>query len=513
MLWINKRKEEKKVKKRTSIILSAILALMVLLNSMMCGSISVQAANGGYNTEVDEGIAVVIVQQTGTMYIVDKDKKVYNKYSYDSWRSQGTGFFVGEKGKDPQYLLTNHHVVDLFLENGKGGEVEGFQGEYGKQNGVTLYYYFVGKFSLRVYYSDDDYDGAVVVDYIEGGNDADCAILKLDAPTDKRKPLTLKVPTDDMRGASVYAVGFPGVAENPLTDASKWSMKDSTVTPGAISKLVTASGTRVHSIQMTAEINHGNSGGPLVTDGDGYVIGMNTWGWSGGDDASELYYAVNIEHAIALMDKNNVKYTLADNNGTSDEQEQPEETLPANAEVPSVNTEVSPADTDKSGGMNPVLIVVGVIVVAAVVGAVLVVLKKSGKNQGKTSGKTVAAEPKPQTASAVTTPKAKGPVARSLSPQHGGLSVSVSTTPILVGRDRTKCAIAYADGTAGVSGRHCSIAFDLSTQSFVVTDLGSTYGTFLMNGQRLQANVPCRLKVGDSFYVGDKANVIRLELG
>ncbi len=507
MLWINKRKEEKKVKKRTSIILTVLLALTVLLSGMMCGSISAQAANGGYNTEVDEGIAVVIVQATGTMKIVDKDKNVYQQFSYDSWNSQGTGFFVGEKGKDPQYLLTNHHVVDSFLENGKGGNVGIVMGNYGTApNGVALYYYFEGKFSLRVYYSDDDYDGAVVVDYIEGGNDADCAILKLDAPTDKRKPLTLKVPTDDMRGASVYAVGFPGVAENPLTDASKWSMKDSTVTPGAISKLVTASGTRVHSIQMTAEINHGNSGGPLVTDGDGYVIGMNTWGWSGGDNASDLYYAVNIEHAMALMDKNNVKYTLADSEDASDEQEQPEETLPANAEVP-------PADTDKSGGMNPVIIVAGVIVVAAIVAAVLVVLKKSGKNQGQSSGTAASVGQNQQTAPTGPASKAKGPVARSLSSQHNGLSVSVSTTPILVGRDKMNCAISYADGTAGVSGRHCSIAFDLASQSFVVTDLGSTYGTFLMNGQRLQANVPCRLRVGDSFYVGDKANVIRLELG
>ena len=34
-----------------------------------------------------------------------------------------------------------------------------------------------------------------------------------------------------------------------------------------------------------------------------------------------------------------------------------------------------------------------------------------------------------------------------------------------------------------------------------------------MNGQRLTPNVPYRLRAGDSFYVGDPANVLRVELG
>ena len=71
----------------------------------------------------------------------------------------------------------------------------------------------------------------------------------------------------------------------------------------------------------------------------------------------------------------------------------------------------------------------------------------------------------------------------------------------------------YVEGTAGVSGRHCSVAYDGTAGEFIVTDLQSTYGTFLMNGQKLNANVPCRIKPGDGFYVGDRANAIRVELG
>ncbi|MCI8991072.1 MAG: trypsin-like peptidase domain-containing protein, partial [Lawsonibacter sp.] len=40
------------------------------------------------------------------------------------WR--GTGFFVGEAGKNPQYIVTNCHVVEEFILAGKalgGGEL------------------------------------------------------------------------------------------------------------------------------------------------------------------------------------------------------------------------------------------------------------------------------------------------------------------------------------------------------------------------------------------------------
>ena len=102
---------------------------------------------------------------------------------------------------------------------------------------------------------------------------------------------------------------------------------------------------------------------------------------------------------------------------------------------------------------------------------------------------------------------------RSLAVQHNGLAVVVRDTPVLIGRDPNSCKVVYVEGTAGVSVRHCSVAYDGTAGEFIVTDLQSTYGTFLMNGQKLNANVPCRIKPGDGFYVGDRANAIRVELG
>ena len=43
-------------------------------------------------------------------------------------------------------------------------------------------------------------------------------------------------------------------------------------------------------------------------------------------------------------------------------------------------------------------------------------------------------------------------------------------------------------------------------------DLNSTYGTFLMSGQKLSPNVPYHLRPGDRFYLADQNNTIALEL-
>ena len=63
-----------------------------------------------------------------------------------------------------------------------------------------------------------------------------------------------------------------------------------------------------------------------------------------------------------------------------------------------------------------------------------------------------------------------------------------------------------------VKGPSSETAFD-EMQNMIETDLNSSYGTYLMSGQRLTPNTPCHLRAGDSFYVGDRGNVLRTELG
>ncbi|HIY16266.1 MAG TPA: FHA domain-containing protein, partial [Candidatus Intestinimonas stercorigallinarum] len=103
---------------------------------------------------------------------------------------------------------------------------------------------------------------------------------------------------------------------------------------------------------------------------------------------------------------------------------------------------------------------------------------------------------------------------RSLSAQHGGATVSVAGQQgVLVGRDGSVCSIVFKEGTPGVSARHCSVVWDGRTGEFLLTDLKSTYGTFLATGQKLTPGVACRLKAGDTFYLGEQSNALRVELG
>ena len=97
------------------------------------------------------------------------------------WR--GTGFFVGEAGQDPEYIVTNCHVVEDFILAGKA----------------------IGGGELHVLFDQDDEAEAYLVDY---DYEKDIAVLKLEEPTDKRSSLQLREVEDGMLGDEVYAVGY-----------------------------------------------------------------------------------------------------------------------------------------------------------------------------------------------------------------------------------------------------------------------------------------------------------------
>lgn len=359
----------------------------------------------------------------------------------------GTGFFVGKSGENPQYLITNHHVVELFLAAGGG------------QSGSLL----------RVIYDQDHVEEAYVVEY---NAEADLALLRLGAPTDKRKPLQLSVPTSDLVGSTVYAVGYPAIPDEAVTSVTVYSTEDATVTSGSVSRLLTESGTGRKLLQMDVAIHGGNSGGPLV-DGSGAVVGVNTFGiQQDGVDVETLNYALSVEEVIPLLERNGVAYEMA-------------------------------------GEGLPIWIIaaIGGGVLLLVVVVVVLLVSRKGK---KTPAPAQAPAPNPQMAQPQ--PAARRPMLRSLSPQHGGMTVPLGSQPVLIGRDMGSCKLVFREGTPGVSARHCSVAWDSASGAFVLTDLKSTYGTFLANGQQVAPGVPCRLGVGDLFYLGDRENTIRVEM-
>lgn len=400
----------------------------------------------------------------------------------------GTGFFVTD-----QYLITNFHVIESFEEYGSGElvslTVDGIQ--------------ISGRAKVRAYYDSKDNEEAYVVGY---DSIRDIAVLRLGSPTSKRTPLSLRIPTEDMVGNTVYAVGFPGLADNILADStSSWGKNDSTVTSGTISRLVTQSGTGQRNIQIDCDIKHGNSGGPLI-DGDGAVVGVTTWSVSN-SNLESVKYAVNIEEVIQLLNQYRVDYTLAGSDDpasfTSDSAENDSQPNPIISDPvisnPVISDPITPTPVpEKESNVGLIIaIVVAVLAVCSVAVLLVIVLRKK--------------KPDPIPVPAAPVIPQKVPTVRSCARINYGAHAPVSGRPIMVGRNDA-CALRFPNNAPGISGSHCSVQFDDRTKDFIVMDLNSTYGTFLITGQKMAPNVPYRMRAGDKFYLADQNNMIALEL-
>jgi S1-C subfamily serine protease len=144
-------------------------------------------------------------------------------------RGTGSGFLWDDKG----HVVTNFHVI---------------QGASGAQ--VTL--------------SDQSNWKAALVGAFP---DRDLAVLRIDAPKEKLRPLAIGSSKDLIVGQKVYAIGNPFGLDQTLTTGiiSALNREIESVTQRTIRGV----------IQTDAAINPGNSGGPLL-DSAGRLIGVNT---------------------------------------------------------------------------------------------------------------------------------------------------------------------------------------------------------------------------------------------
>ena len=144
------------------------------------------------------------------------------------WR--GTGFFVGEEGQNPEYIITNCHVIEDYILAGEA----------------------LGGGELYVMFDENDQQEAYLVVYDAA---KDVAVLKLAEPTDKRVPLRLRAPEEDSLGSEVYAVGYPLAADVTVQAVTSASQGDATVTTGSIGRFLTESGTGRELIQTDAALS------------------------------------------------------------------------------------------------------------------------------------------------------------------------------------------------------------------------------------------------------------------
>ena len=169
----------------------------------------------------------------------------------------GTGFLIGKRG----YLATNHHVVD-----GAGAI------------GVCL----------RTDGEWKTYDGIVVKD--DPTNDL--AIIKIEDPNFKEfdhLPYAFSFETEDI-ASDIFTLGYPQV---------QVMGSDVKYTTGVVNAITGIQGDPTH-YQISAHIDHGNSGGPLFNE-KGYIIGITD---SGLNKAvyGDVNYAVKSTYLKVLAD-------------------------------------------------------------------------------------------------------------------------------------------------------------------------------------------------------------------
>ncbi|MCO5554161.1 hypothetical protein L7F22_007687 [Adiantum nelumboides] len=157
---------------------------------------------------------------------------------------------------------------------------------------VTNYHVIRGASDLRVTLGDQSTYEAKVVGF---DRDKDVAVLHIDAPKTKLRPVPVGSSTDLLVGQKVYAIGNPfGL--------------DHTLTTGVISGLrreisSAATGRPIQDvIQTDAAINPGNSGGPLL-DSSGSLIGINTAIYSPSGASAGVGFSIPVDTVRGIVDQ------------------------------------------------------------------------------------------------------------------------------------------------------------------------------------------------------------------
>lgn len=395
----------------------------------------------------------------------------------DGSANLGSGFAVGQAGEPSAVFVTNKHVVEnstavYLLLDDRWSETE---------DGSALNMEYVVR--CDVVYEPETYP--------------DYAILLADRIVTERVALPLMPAALAEPGETIYAIGFPSVSDQVTVNYTA-NVDTVTVTAGTISRLAHMTETDTDVIQIDANINHGNSGGPLITE-EGYVIGLNTYGY--GDN---INLAVQSDYVISrlndLVDIGTLyefEYTLITDR------------------------------SEGSGMMNTVLICVGLLAAAAVV-AVLILRRNrkpataAGYQKDSSGGGSNNSSWKKDDHSS-TFPKT-GQVdeigeTQPAEPQEELRIVGVNghfagrrfalTGTLRLGRLPDQNDLVFPADTTGVSGVHCVVR--LTSGGATLTDLGSSFGTFLNGQNKIPPQQPTALKLGDTFALGSQRQTFRLE--
>lgn len=154
---------------------------------------------------------------------------------------------------------------------------------------VTNFHVIQGASGARVTLADQSHYAAQLVGVFP---DRDLAVLKIEAPADKLRPLPIGSSADLQVGQSVYAIGNPFGLDQTLTTGivSALNREIESVTRRTIRG----------AIQTDAAINPGNSGGPLL-DSAGRLIGVNTAIYSPSGASAGIGFSIPVDEVNRIV--------------------------------------------------------------------------------------------------------------------------------------------------------------------------------------------------------------------
>lgn len=382
--------------------------------------------------------------------------QIYARDVYGRKAVYGTGFGVGDAGKDTRVFVTNWHVVTA--------------------SGV----FDASEMEVWILRENCTFD---IYGYPDSTRSIKCEVLKttsgypdyaiIRATTDvtgyNALPLMSSKKVED--GTAVYALGYP--AEVTLINSHNFGIDDITSTNGMISQhmqvnLVGDTWNLMH----TAQISSGNSGGPLINS-DGAVIGVNTYVAS---IESDRYMSIYIDYVMDGLKDLGIEY-----------------------------------DTYGSFALDDTVLIIGgaVLLVAIIVAIVLLMLKKQKEEQERQAAeqrrmleeqrrREEMRRKEEQRRRQEEEKRRQQEINERAHLRCWDGHVAAVGGGATIGRD-SKCTIALPDNSPGVSRTHCRV--EMQGGQLVVIDLGSSYGT-LIHGKKIPPHTPVALKQGSTFYLG-----------
>lgn len=153
---------------------------------------------------------------------------------------------------------------------------------------LTAYHVIEGYDEVEVWFSNGARRIGTV---LKANEELDIAVIQVPRIPHSVQPLELEFSSTPKLGTVVWAWGYPFADQITLSNLTRTP----TVTMGIVSAhRKTVTGETMHFLQTDAAVNHGNSGGPLITE-NGRVVGMNVKILTPeGKDPEGLNFAIDI---------------------------------------------------------------------------------------------------------------------------------------------------------------------------------------------------------------------------